>query len=166
MMVNSLTSTGIISYAEGILYHILYNPLIDIKFLIPVLLLFIVTIMLRHRGKKTKIDSAPTLEQKREPFVVVPDRFNNEIKRAEKYEMQSYVDLISGDVERIKQKYDQFKLLQKSYNRYERWSQAQNPRKRKKGKEGMQELFDEMVKLYSELKSMKLSVIETEEQER
>ena len=46
------------------------------------------------------------------------------------------------------------------------WIAMKTRRKRKKGEEGKQELFDEMVKLYSQLKTMKLSVIETKDQER
>ncbi|MGC8506064.1 MAG: hypothetical protein ACP5NK_05085 [Thermoplasmata archaeon] len=166
MTVNNLVTTGIAGYVEGVFYHILYNPIIDLKFLVPVVLLFAITMMLRHRVKKTKIDSAPTLEQKREPFTVSQDRFNSEIKKAEKYDMQFYVESLSQDVEKIKQKYDQFKSLRKTYYKYERWSESQNQRKRKKGNEARQELFDEMVKLYSQLKTMKLSVIETKDQER
>ena len=166
MMVNNLATTGITGYVEGLFYHFLYNPIVDLKFLVPVVLLFALTLMLRHRVRKTKVDSTPTLEQKREPFAASPDRFNSEIKRAQKYDIQFYVDSLSKDVEKIKQKYDQFKSTRKLYYKYERLSESQNPRKRKKGEEGKQELFDEMVKLYSQLKTMKLSVIETKDQER
>ena len=166
MMVNNLVTTDITGYIEGLFYHFLYNPIVDLKFLVPVVLLFALTLMLRHRVKKTKVDSTPTLEQKREPFAASPDRFNSEIKRAQKYDIQFYVDSLSRDVEKIKQKYDQFKSTRRLYYKYERLSESQNPRKRKKGEEGKQELFDEMVKLYSQLKTMKLSVIETKDQER
>ena len=166
MMVDNQVTTGITGYVEGLFYHFLYNPLADLKFLVPVVLLFALTLMLRHRVKKTKVDSAPTLEQKREPFAVSQDKFNSEIIRAQKFDIQSYVDSLSKDVEKIKQKYDDFKSTRKLYYKYERLSESQNPRKKKKGEEGKRELFDEMVKLYSQLKTMKLSVIETKDQER
>ena len=49
MMVDNLVTTGITGYVEGLFYHFLYNPLVDLKFLVPVALLFALTLMLRHR---------------------------------------------------------------------------------------------------------------------
>ncbi len=149
-----------------ILQGILENPLVDLRFLVPVVVLLVITMSFRHSSKKTVTDSPPTLQQKREPFVTPNDRFNSELKRIEQNDMEFYLRSFEHDLERFKEYSRKLKLLKRDYFRYDKWALSQRPKRSQRGKKLQKEVFDEIVSLYSDLKKMRLSVIETEDQLR
>ncbi len=150
----------------SILGDILNNPLIDLRFLIPVITLLFIVLSFRHSSKKSVIDSPPTLQQKREPFITPDDRLSSELKRIEQNDMEYYIRSFEHDVDKFKEYSRKLKLLKREYFRYDRWVLSQRPKKSQKGKRLQKEIFDEIVSLYADLKSLRLSVITTEDQQR
>ena len=117
-----------IGYFFGIwMENIRAYPLLLFRFLIPVLLIFGATFSLQRRSRKTKIDSLPTLEQKREKFIVPNDFFNRELEFIKNDDYRHYLNPILKEMERMETIRQNLKILMKRYSKYESMSQSRYP---------------------------------------
>ena len=141
-------------------------PLLLFRFLIPVLLIFGATFSLQRRSRKTKIDSLPTLEQKREKFIVPNDFFNRELEFIKNDDYRHYLNPILKEMERMETIRQNLKILMKRYSKYESMSQSSYSRRKKKGLQLRNETFNQILETYAQVKKLKFSTVEIEKMEK
>lgn len=141
-------------------------PLLLFRFLIPIVLIFGATFSLQRRSRKTKIDTLPTLEQKREKFVVPKDFFNRELEFIKNDDYRHYLNPILREMDNMEKIRDQLKFLMKMYSKYENMSQSSYLRRRKKGLELRNQTFNQILELYAQVKKLKFSTVEIEKMEK
>jgi len=141
-------------------------PLLLFRFLIPVALIFGVTFSLQRRSRKTKIDSLPTLEQKREKFLVPTDFFNRELEFIKNDDYRHYLNPILKEMERMEVIRQNLKILMKRYSKYENMSQSSYSRRKKKGLQLRNETFNQILETYAQVKKLKFSTVEIEKMEK
>jgi len=141
-------------------------PLLLFRFLIPVVLIFGVTFSLQRRSRKTKIDSLPTLEQKREKFLVPTDFFNRELEFIKNDDYRHYLNPILKEMERMEVIRQNLKILMKRYSKYENMSQSSYSRRKKKGLQLRNETFNQILETYAQVKKLKFSTVEIEKMEK
>lgn len=138
-------------------------PLILMRFLVPVVLLLIVTMAVQRVSKKEKIDSPPTTEQKREQFVLPDDFFNKEMGYIRNDEYDHFLRPMEIEFKRMKDTLDQFKVLSKLYRKYDSRTRSASRKRRKRAMEMRSEVFNQILELYNYLRQVKLSIVEYEE---
>lgn len=151
--------------ASNFFSNVLHNPVFLLSFLIPIAMLFVTSLAVRHYSKKTRIDGPPTLEQKREKFLVPRDFFNREAEKIRTDDYEYFLMPISSQFESLKQFHEYFKVLQKDYRKYVVMSQSSRKGKRLRGLEGRKRTFNEILKLYNQIRGNKFDRIEFEQEE-
>ena len=141
-------------------------PLLLFRFLIPIVLIFGATFSLQRRSRKTKIDSLPTLEQKREKFIVPTDFFNRELEFIKNDDYRHYLNPILKEMEKMETIRQNLKILMKRYSKYENMSQSSYSRRKKKGLELRNETFNQILETYAQVKKLKFSTVEMEKMEK
>ncbi len=140
-------------------------PLLILRFLVPVLLLFVATLAVQRVSKKEKIDSAPTVEQKREQFVTPDDFFNREVEFIKKDDYEHYLQPMEIEFKRIRETLEQFKVLDKLYKKYDARTNSPYKKRRNRAMTLRKEVFEQIMDLYNYLRQLKLSVVEYEVKE-
>ena len=141
-------------------------PLLLFRFLIPIVLIFGATFSLQRRSRKTKIDSLPTLEQKREKFIVPTDFFNRELEFIKNDDYRHYLNPILKEMEKMETIRQNLKILMKRYSKYENMSQSSYSRRKKRGLELRNETFNQILETYAQVKKLKFSTVEIEKMEK
>ncbi len=141
-------------------------PLILMRFLVPVILLLIATMAVQRVSKKEKVDSAPTIEQKMEQFTIPDDFFNQEMDYIRNDEYEHYLRPMGVEFRRLKEAFDQFKVLDKLYRKYDARTRSASKRRRKRALELRKEVFNQILELYNYIRRMKLSIVEYDESEK
>jgi hypothetical protein len=141
-------------------------PLLLFRFLIPILLIFGATFSLQRRSRKTKIDSLPTLEQKREKFIVPTDFFNRELEFIKNDDYRHYLNPILKEMDKMETIRQNLKILMKRYSKYENMSQSSYSRRKKKGLQLRNETFNQILETYAQVKKLKFSTVEIEKMEK
>ncbi len=159
--------SSVIGYFFGIwVQNIRAYPLLLLRFLIPIVLIFGATFSLQRRSRKTKIDSLPTLEQKREKFIVPTDFFNRELEFIKNDDYRHYLNPILKEMENMERIREQLKILMKQYSKYENMSQSSYSRRKKKGLELRKQTFNRILETYAQVKKLKFSIVEIEKMEQ
>ncbi|MCL5802532.1 MAG: hypothetical protein M1529_01790 [Candidatus Thermoplasmatota archaeon] len=159
--------SSVIGYFFGIwVQNIRAYPLLLLRFLIPIVLIFGATFSLQRRSRKTKIDSLPTLEQKREKFIVPTDFFNRELEFIKNDDYRHYLNPILKEMENMERIREQLKILMKQYSKYESMSQSSYSRRKKKGLELRKQTFNRILETYAQVKKLKFSIVEIEKMEQ
>ena len=159
--------SSVIGYFFGIwVQNIRAYPLLLLRFLIPIVLIFGATFSLQRRSRKTKIDSLPTLEQKREKFIVPTDFFNRELEFIKNDDYRHYLNPILKEMENMERIREQLKILMKQYSKYESMSQSSYSRRKKKGLELRKQTFNRILETYAQVKKRKFSIVEIEKMEQ
>lgn len=159
--------SSVIGYFFGIwVQNIRAYPLLLLRFLIPIVLIFGATFSLQRRSRKTKIDSLPTLEQKREKFIVPTDFFNRELEFIKNDDYRHYLNPILKEMENMERIREQLKILMKQYSKYENMSQSSYSRRKKKGLELRKQTFNRILETYAQVKKLKFSIVEIEKMEK
>lgn len=141
-------------------------PLILMRFLVPVIVLLIATMAVQRVSKKEKIDSAPTTEQKREQFVVPDDFFNREMDFIRNDQYDHYLRPMGVEFKRLKEVFDQYKVLDKLYRKYDAKTRSASTKRRNRALEMRKQVFDQILQLYNYLRQTKLSIVEYDESEK
>ncbi len=141
-------------------------PLLLFRFLIPIVLIFGATFSLQRRSRKTKIDSLPTLEQKREKFIVPTDFFNRELEFIKNDDYRHYLNPILKEMDNMETIRQNLKILMKRYSKYENMSQSSYSRRKKKGLELRNKTFNQILETYAQVKKLKFSTVEMEKMEK
>ncbi len=159
--------SSVIGYFFGIwVQNIRAYPLLLLRFLIPIVLIFGATFSLQRRSRKTKMDSLPTLEQKREKFIVPTDFFNRELEFIKNDDYRHYLNPILKEMENMERIREQLKILMKQYSKYESMSQSSYSRRKKKGLELRKQTFNRILETYAQVKKLKFSIVEIEKMEK
>ena len=151
--------------ASNFFSNVLHEPLFMLSFLVPVAMLFFTSLAIRHYSRKTRIDGPPTLEQKREKFVVPKDFFNREAEKIKTDDYEYFLRPIASQFESLKSFHEYFRSLQKEYRKYVAMSHSGRKGKRLRGVEGRKRTFDDILKLYNQFRSNKFDRIEFEQDE-
>lgn len=144
---------------QTMVHDILYDPLTDVKFIVPVMAIIIASVFVRHMSVKQTVDSSPTLEKKRERFKLPRDRFNVEVDIILRENYSSYVRAMESDLIKLEQIRKRFKKLLRRYNRYEYMARSSIERREKRGRRMSKSVLNELIDTYSEIKKMNLSAI-------
>lgn len=151
--------------ASSFLNNITHNPLFLLSFVVPVVMLFGTSVAIRHYSRKTKVDGPPTLEQKREKFVVPTDFFNREAAKIKADDYEYFLRPLTSEFESLMDFHEYFKSLRKQYRKYSAMSLSGRKKKRERGLEGKKKTFDDILKLYNQFRSNKFDRIEFEQDE-
>ena len=148
---------------RGFLNTIYNNPVTDLKFLFPILMLLFASYALRLHAKRVKIDGPPTLSQKIEPFETPNDRFNTEVRRIMSDNYDYYVKQVETQINRVEEIKKEFLRARKMYERSKRQMAGLNEKKKARAKERRKEIFNQILGIAKELSSEKYAPIIYEE---
>lgn len=145
--------------------NVQHEPVFLFSFIIPILMLFISSLAIRRYSKKTKIDGPPTLEQKKEKFIIPRDFFNNETDHIRSSDYAYFLNPISSEFKSLLEYHERFRVLEKQYRRYTVMSQSSRKKRKLAGEEGQKRVFDDILNLYNKLRSTKFEIVEFEHEE-
>lgn len=151
--------------ASNFFGNVMHDPIFLLSFVVPVVMLLAASLAIRHYSRKTKIDGPPTLEQKREKFVVPRDFFNREAEKIKSDDYEYFLRPISTQFESLKDFHEYFRNLQRQYRKYVAMSLSGRKRKRMRGAEGRKQTFNEILNLYNQFRRNKFDRIEFEQEE-
>lgn len=143
-----------------------HNPIFLLSFVVPIVLLLISSIAIRRYAGKTKIDGPPTLEQKREKFVIPKDFFNREVEKISDDDYAYFLNPISREFMSLREYHEHFKLLEKQYRRYISMSQSSRKKRKQAGNDGRKKTFDDILNLYNKFRNTKFEIVEFEQEDR
>ncbi|QRF74709.1 hypothetical protein Thermo_00197 [Thermoplasmatales archaeon] len=136
------------------------SPQFLFRFIIPILLVFVVSFSYSRLSKKAYIDAPPTLAQMKEPFDLPADRFNKEVKIIQSNNYEKYLTNMGSDFEALMQNSLDFKRLLKAYRRYDAMSKSTYKKRKKRGEELKLETFRRILDLYASVRKMKMDHFE------
>ncbi len=139
-----------------------HDPWFLLSFVVPVVMLLIASIAIRRYSKKTKIDGPPTLEQKREKFVVPKDFFNRETDRVKSDDYAYFLKPIASEFHTLVEFDDYFRILERRYKKFRAMSNSGRKKRRKAGIEGTKNTFNDILNLYNRLRTTKFEIVEFE----
>ncbi len=151
--------------ASNFFSNVTHNPVFLLSFVVPVIMLLVASIAIRHYSRKTKIDGPPTLEQKREKFIVPRDFFNREAEKIKTDDYEYFLGPIFSEFESLLNFHEYFKNLHKQYRKYVSMSQSGRKKKKQRGIEGRKKTFDDILKLYNQFRGNKFDRVEFEQDE-
>lgn len=151
--------------ASNFFSNVIHEPLFLLSFVVPVAMLFLTSLAVRHYSRKTRIDGPPTLEQKREKFMVPKDFFNREAEKIKTDDYEYFLGPISTQFESLKDFHEYFKSLEKQYRKCVSMSHSGRKSRRERGLEGRKKTFDDILKLYNQFRGNKFDRIEFEQEE-
>lgn len=158
--------TGISGVSGGIstfVSNVEAYPLLLMRFLVPVVLLFVATLAVQFVSRREKVDSAPTTEQKREQFTIPDDFYNMEVAHIRKDDYGYFLKPMEIQFARIRETMEQFKALDKLYRKYDSKTRSASKRKREKAVVRRKEVFDHILELYNYLRNLQLETVEFDE---
>lgn len=141
------------------------NPFFLLTFIIPIVLIVLTSLAIRIKRRGTRIDGPPTLEQKREKFIIPKDFFNNEADLIKSEDIHHFLDPMAKEFHSLKEFDDYFNALQKRFRKYESMAQSSRKKRRERGITGRKETFNEMLNLYNRLRKAKFQIVEFEQEE-
>lgn len=162
----SLIGSIIGAFFSAWIQNIIRDPLIILHFLVPIIMIFVAMLAVEHRSKKTKVDALPTIEQKKEKFVLPDDFLNRELDSIKSEDYRHFLDPMVDDLEGMRNIVNELKVLRHSFARFEKMSESTNQRRRKKGMEGQRKVFNDILELYRKAGNMKFGTVEAETTER
>ncbi|OWP55886.1 MAG: hypothetical protein B2I17_07770 [Thermoplasmatales archaeon B_DKE] len=136
------------------------SPQFLFRFIIPILLVFVVSFSYSRLSKKAYIDAPPTLAQMKEPFDLPADRFNKEVKIIQSNNYEKYLTDMGSDFEVLMQNSQDFKRLLKAYRRYDAMSKSTYKKRKKRGEELKLVTFRRILDLYASVRKMKMDHFE------
>ncbi len=142
-----------------------HNPFFLLTFIIPVILVLTTSAIIKIKRRSTRIDGPPTLEQKREKFVIPRDFFNRESEVVKSGDIHHFVDPMEREFHTLKEYDDYFIILKKRLSKYEAMSHSSRKKRKDRGVKGVKETFNEMLNLYNRLRKAKFQLIEFELEE-
>lgn len=158
---SSITSQLLASF----LSNIQHNPVFLFSFIIPIVMLFISSLAIRRYSKKTKIDGPPSLEQKKEKFIIPRDFFNKETDKIRDQDFGYFLTPITNEFKMLRDYHERFKILEKQYRKYTVMGQSSRKKRKKAGQDGQKRIFDEILNLYNKLRNNKFEIVEFEQRE-
>ncbi|MCL4314661.1 MAG: hypothetical protein M1454_02910, partial [Candidatus Thermoplasmatota archaeon] len=93
--------TALYTQLMGLVDQIMYNPLTDLKFLIPIILIVGISSATRHYYRKSSLISPPSFEQNREKFTVPANEFNQEIMKVMGMDDKHFLDIVDSEMANI-----------------------------------------------------------------
>jgi hypothetical protein len=152
---------GLLSTAlSTFISNVVSAPQILFRFIIPVFLLLVMSVVYQRLSMYTKIDAPPTLEQMKEPFDLPTDRFNLEVKIIQSNNYDKYLTDIGSDFDVLKNSSEDFKRLMKAYRKYEAMSKSTYKKRKKRGEELKQQTFKSILDLYANVRRLKMERFE------
>lgn len=145
--------------------NVQHNPVFLLSFVVPILMLLFASVAIRRYSKKTKIDGPPSLEQKREKFVVPKDFFNRETDRIKTDDYAYFLSPIANEFHNLVEFDDYFRVLEKRYKKFRSMSNSARKKRKQAGIEGSKNTFNDILNLYNRLRSTKFEIVEFERDE-
>lgn len=142
-----------------------HDPWFLLSFVVPVVMLLIASVAIRRYSRKTKIDGPPTLEQKREKFVVPSDFFNRETDRVKMDDYAYFLKPIASEFHTLVEYDDYFRILERRYRKFRSMSNSGRKKRKKAGIEGTKKTFNDILNLYNKLRTTKFEIVEFENDE-
>ncbi|MEM0157905.1 MAG: hypothetical protein QXV22_05470 [Thermoplasmataceae archaeon] len=164
-MSSSLTTSLLGSLLQNFETQVVKDPFMLLGFLVPILIIFFVSIGVRLMARRTKIDSAPTMEQKREKFIIPRDFFNVELEEIKLGNFERFLGPIESELKYLNDSYRYFQALLKRYRKYTGMAGSSLKRRKRRGEKGRIEAFNEILNLYNQIRRLKFETIEFQEKE-
>ncbi len=139
-----------------------HDPWFLLSFVVPVVMLLIASVAIRRYSRKTKIDGPPTLEQKREKFVVPKDFFNRETDRVKSDDYAYFLKPIASEFHTLVEFDDYFRILERRYKKFRSMSNSGRKKRKQAGIDGTKKTFNDILNLYNRLRTTKFEIVEFE----
>lgn len=162
----SLVGAIISAFFNAWLLNIENNPLILLHFVVPILMIFLAVLALGYRSKRTKLDSLPQIDQRKEKFVIPNDFLSREVESINKEDYRHFLDPMIDDLMNMDTILKELNALKKRFSKYERMSQSNNPKRREMGLKRERQVFDDILKLYKRAGDLKFTSVEVETREK
>ncbi len=162
----SLFGSIIGAFFSAWVQNIIHNPLIILHFFVPIIMIFVAMLAVEHRSRKTRLDAPPTIDQKKEKFVVPDDFLNSELDSIKNEDYRHFIDPMVNDLETMTNIINELKVLKGRFARFEKMSQSTNQRRRKSGLQGQRKVFNDILELYKKAGNLKFTTVEVETIER
>lgn len=169
-----MTVTGQVSSGLGVIgpqlltsfiNSVEHNPFFLLTFIIPIVLILLTSAAVRMKRRSTKIDGPPTLEQKKEKFIIPKDFFTMESEKVSAEDYHHFLDPMGMEFHHLREYDDYFKVLFKRYNKFEAMSHSTRKKRKKRGIDGRKETFNEILNLYNRLRKAKNEIVEFEQED-
>ncbi|MCL5730797.1 MAG: hypothetical protein M1605_01575 [Candidatus Thermoplasmatota archaeon] len=154
--------TALYTQLMGLVDQIMYNPLTDLKFLIPIILIVGISSATRHYYRKSSLISPPSFEQNREKFTVPANEFNQEIMKVMGMDDKHFLDIVDSEMANIELLWKKYRNARKRYEKLERKIRMSLRYRRRNGEKAKKEAFAELLSIYEDLKRAKMTVLEVE----
>ena len=142
-----------------------HNPFFLLTFIIPVVLIFLTSAVVKVKRKSTRIDGPPTLEQKKEKFIIPRDFFTMESEKVIADDFHHFLDPMEKEFHHLREYDEYFRVLLKRFNKFEAMSHSGRKRKKQRGIDGRKETFNEILNLYNRLRKAKNQIVEFEQED-
>ncbi|HLH86234.1 MAG TPA: hypothetical protein VKU79_05160 [Thermoplasmataceae archaeon] len=140
------------------------DPFMLLGFLIPILLIWFSSMGIRLVARRTKVDSPPTMEQKREKFIIPRDFFNVELEQIKDSNFERYLVPMESELRYLKDSYQYFQTLIKRYRKYSSMASSSIKRRKKRGEQGRIDTFNEILNLYNRVRKLQFNTVEFQEE--
>lgn len=145
-----------VSVLSTMFSNIVAYPLVIFRFLIPVLMLFILVFVVRHYSKRGVPDDYPTDSQKKEVFDVPSNYINQEYPHVRDNDIDYYLSGVERDFESVRGLVEEYRYYIKLYRKYTDRLNSPSKRRRTKAKKERERVFSEIARIYDKLGKMKL----------
>lgn len=166
MVSETYIGSVLVSLIEGFPSRVESNPLMLLSFIIPMLIIWFSSLAIRGFARRRKIDGPPTLEQRREKFVIPADFFTNESEHVRKLDLDHFLQPIGEDFELLRSFPDHFYNLRKQYVKYSRMATSSRKKRKETGERKQLETFNEILDLYNRLRRTRFDTVEFEEERK
>ncbi len=141
-----------------------HNPFFLFTFIIPVILIFLTSAVVKAKRRSSKIDGPPTLEQKKEKFIIPRDFFAMESEKVKADDYHHFLDPMEKEFQYLREYDEYFRVLMKRFNKFEAMSHSTRKKKKQRGTDGRRETFNEILNLYNRLRKAKNQIVEFEQE--
>ena len=150
---------------SSFMYNVEHNPFFLFTFIIPIILILLTSAVVRAKRRGAKIDGPPTLEQKREKFIIPSDFFNDEAERIRSEDYHHFLDPMEREFHSLKDYDERFTVLMKRFRKYEAMTHSGRKKRKKMGYDGRKATFNDLLNLYNWLRKAKFELVEFEQEE-
>ncbi|MCL4357000.1 MAG: hypothetical protein M1460_03935 [Candidatus Thermoplasmatota archaeon] len=154
-----MTTAGIEGLIQTFFTYLIQNPFNDLRFLVPLSLVFAYGLVLRHNSSKSKIDFNPNLSQSKEPFSIPDDYLNKEMLYVTKLDVDHVVNMMYKSSKEIKNLTHYISSNRSRYSRIKyRLGYTQSNRRKETLEKRMEECARNILNAYGTLRKIIMDI--------
>ncbi|MCL4350706.1 MAG: hypothetical protein M1414_02390 [Candidatus Thermoplasmatota archaeon] len=151
--------SSLTSYFNTYLLYMEQDPLVSLRFTIPLGIVFVYGLMLRSQSNRAKVDSNPVLAQEREQFAIPVDYLNKEMIYVTNQDVDHIVEIMEKSTRNIKML---SLIIKRNNSRYKRLKYRMKYTQSSKRKAKLQKRMDictgDILGAYGEIRRITINV--------